>query len=258
MNIRYDKDLFDLKLPIKKFDPRFGLENFETRRLAEKKQRYLADLFSDGGERFKYMHRRMLTCKPGARCRSAACPVCFRKPRIRYCGGVVASHIANDGRDWSAVTLVEKGDECWNLRRFDTRDMKGRLRKRLSRSKLCDLPVYAGIDIMVDVTRGGIFRPHWYMLIPATRVEIYEALNRFYPTSMSVERPIVVKRINKAQVLAPATYMLKSTYKAWVYVTDHNGEKVKDNVDMPETYLQMILPVLHDWGYVSRIFQMNL
>lgn len=215
---------------------------------------------SEGSEAAKRLCKVLSKCSRDTRCRSGACPVCFRKIRLRYPGGIVAPHIAADGRIWSAVTLIDQLDEFkpHKLRRYNPLGMKDLLRQRLTRSRLRDRSAYAGIDHVIDLTRFPIYRPHWYMLIQAEPDEISEALGSYYPVTAGIDRPILVKKIDKSQIMYPATYMLKSTYKARIWGVDSLGNKKKIGVSMPEAYLQQLLPVLHDWNYVSRIFQRNV
>lgn len=256
MTLRYDRELFALPIPAARFDPR-KMDGFESIRLASaRKERMLQTLPEIGAGT---LHDRLDSCARGSRCHSAACPICCRIVRIRFCG-FVARHIARDSQNWSAVSLVSEQDQLpiGRLNRFHPGAMKERLRQQFVRSSLQNARVYGGIDFDLDMTSPWRWCPHWYLLVRARPSECRHALERYYPKTRLVQRPMVAKVITPAEILAPATYMLKSTYKQRAASRDFRGNQTTEHQPLGDAYLEELVPLLDKWGFISRIFQKNI
>src|SRR5450756_2089000 len=91
--------------PPPKFHPAQSLGGFETPEKAESDRRALVSLLREGNAAQQKLAEIIARCQRGARCHSAACPVCGRQFRMRFAGHL-AELIANDDADWWAVTLV--------------------------------------------------------------------------------------------------------------------------------------------------------
>jgi len=173
---------------------------------------------------------------------------------------MIAKHVGTDIQGWSSVSLVSEGDmyAVGKLGRCNPELMKGRLAKQFARSELKQVPVYGAVDFALDLTGKAQFSAHWYLLVRASPDECREALERYYPQTLSVARPMVAKGVRSEEAIHPATYLFKSTFKERRRSFDYRGNSSTQHAELFGDPLVELLKVLDSWGFVRRIFQRNV
>jgi len=245
--------------PPPEFHPAQSLGGFETLEKAESDRRTLVSLLHGGNSAQQRLAEIISRCQRGARCHSAACPVCGRQFRMRFAGHL-AELIANDDADWWAVTLVppDRTYPLGGLRQFSPSQFKDRIRKQLERSVLADAAVVFGIDFAVQIfsqpNKAPIWRPHVYKLMRGHSTEsIHAALDHYYyPPGPRTPRPIHCRMIDKKTILRVTSYAFKCKFniRSQICGVDRNRDTHKRPLE--PIHLLEIAPLLHQWGFSGR------
>ena len=251
-------NFFKTPKPPLEFQAPKSLVGFELLEKVEGDRRSLELLLREGNAAQQRLAEIISPCKQGARCDSAACPVCGRRFRMRFAGHL-AELIANDDADWWAVSFVPK-DRIYalgRLRQFSPSLFKDRLRKQLERSGLADAAVVLGIDFAVQIfsqpNQAPVWRPHGYTLIRGYSTEaIHAALDPHYPKAPRTPRPIHSRRINKDTVLRVTSYAYKCQFNIRSQIGGVNGNYDTHKGPLEPAHLLEIAPLLHQWGFSGR------
>jgi hypothetical protein len=253
-------DFFHTPMPPPEFHPAQSLAGFETPEKVEEDRRTLASLLRAGTTKQQQLAQIISSCQHGARCDSAACPVCGRRFRIHFAGHL-AKLIENDYADWWAVSLVPVDCDCMyplgRLRQFNPDQFKDRVRKQLERSELVDAAVVFGIDFAVQVfsqpNKAPLWRPHAYMLIRGhSTAAIHAALDQYYPSGPRTPRPIHSRRITKETILRVTSYTCKFRFNVRSQIGGVNGNRDTEKRPLEPMRLLEIAPLLHQWGFGGR------
>ena len=249
-------NFFNTPKPPLEFQPPHSLLGFETLEKAESDRRALVSLLRGGNAAQQRLAAIISPCQRGARCHSAACPVCGRQFRMRFAGHL-AELIANDDADWWAVTLVppDRTYPLGGLRQFSPSQFKDRIRKQLERSVLADAAVVFGIDFAVQIfsqpNKAPIWRPHVYKLMRGHSTEsIHAALDHYYPRGPRTPRPILSRKIDKKTILAVTSYAFKCQFNIRSHIGGGNHDTHKRPLE--PAHLLEIAPLLHQWGFSGR------
>jgi hypothetical protein len=228
-------NFFNTPKPPLEFQPPHSLGGFETLEKVEGDRRALVSLLRGGTAEQQRLAEIISPCQRGARCHSAACPVCGRQFRMRFAGHL-AELIANDDADWWAVTLVppDRTYPLGGLRQFSPSQFKDRIRKQLERSVLADAAVVFGIDFAVQIfsqpNKAPIWRPHVYKLMRGHSTEsIHAALDHYYyPPVSHTPRPIHSRMIDKKTILRVTSYAFKCKFNIRSHIGGVDGNRDTD------------------------------
>ncbi|QDG74800.1 hypothetical protein [Labrenzia sp. PHM005] len=159
--------------------------------------------------------KKLLSCKPGDRCNTEACPVCLRQFRKQLPLEAVRLGIS-DG-DWTAASIIP-ADMVYpkgKLRDADLKAIRKRVSKWMDRSKLSDKVVIGGIDISFN-TRSNVpigWQLHLYLLIKAPCTEeLKQQIRKAFPASIEAPRPYRIKAVASGSFKRVLTYSYKSGF----------------------------------------------
>lgn len=236
------------------------MEDFESKDDAEGRKATLARRLANGDKPARAIAKILLGCARGNRCESASCPVCARKFRSRF-AAAVAQVVAADSSVWTAVSAVPLNRYALGqLNQFAPKQMKGRLRKQFERSDLADIPAFGGIDFnwVINLEGQSYWNAHWYLLVKAEALLVRDALERYFPADQLTARPLVCKELDTKEVLRAATYMLKNRFEMRQSTLDARGNADTKKCEIGDAQLFELMPLLHKWSSVARIFQRNV
>ncbi len=162
--------------------------------------------------------KKLLSCKPGDRCHTEACPVCLRRFRKQLPLEAVRLGIS-DG-DWTVASIIPadmvymKGKLCG----ADLSTIRKRISKWLERSEFHDRLVIGGIDVSFN-TRSNVpigWQLHLYLLImaPCTE-ELKQQIRRAFPASIEAPRPYRIRGVKRGKeddFKRSLTYSYKSSF----------------------------------------------
>lgn len=256
--MRYD--FFNSNVPTN-YDPRLYLQGFETFESAATAKARLASALADGNAAQRTLSGRLMACHRDRRCRSAACHVCARRFRVWWTS-TLARQIDISSQSWFSVSIVpanlayQRGE----LRSFDPKRFKDRLRKQLDRSSLTRSVAAGGIDFALQhyPDRNPKWRPHAYLLIQSGGSgRIKGAFDGHYPIDEDTPRPIRITQIKKSRndALKVASYSYKSLFANRTHV---EGRRQSRDTEKPPLTLEQeaeLAPFLDRYGFGGRLFR---
>lgn len=184
------------------------------------------DLLKSGCEHDKELAQRLALCNPKERCRSAACPVCFREYRKVMFKELHAFY--NQHKDWRFVTLIFYSDALTSRELFfwDPAMLKKRLGRRLKRAGIYGPAIGSfEVDFHTDQQR---WLPHVHLLIPWDKEgfeELHETMIK--PPDMQTRPGITSKPMDVRCIKSPPgafTYLFKSYCSRIDRYTDKTGK----------------------------------
>ena len=180
--------------PRREHDVRGLMRDFETVAGAEaERDLRVRHLRRAGTTEYGRLAGKLESCAPGARCRSAACPICCRRLRIWLVGAALEILAASD---LVAATLIPGGQALPTdrLQDLSPRRLKDLLRQQLRRcGATVDDAVVGGVDGEHDAAHG-LWQPHFHLVAPAALAPMLDGLgDRYYPKSDHVYRPALVQ-----------------------------------------------------------------
>jgi hypothetical protein len=190
-------DPWAFPLPRREHDVRALMRDFETVAKAEaERDLRVRHLRRAGAGEHHRLAGKLEACAPGARCRSAACPICCRRLRIWLVGAALEVLAASD---LAVATLIPGGQAVPANR---PRDLSPRCLKDLLRQQLrrCGATaggvVVGGVDGEHDAAHG-LWQPHFHLVAPAALAPALDGVgDRYYPKSDRVYRPALVQPVN--------------------------------------------------------------
>jgi hypothetical protein len=255
-------NFFKTPLPQGKFAAHESLPGFETLAAAKSRRSELIRILSAGDEPEQELVKILSRCKKDSRCLSAADPVCQGRYRIWF-GATAARLIARDDADWTAISIVPSDliFPMGALRRFNPFNFKDRIRKQIERGELATASGIGGIDFAVQHFIAGkppIWRPHAYLLIRCTPAQARTQFEGCYEAGPRTPRPLMVRRVNKDEVLKATTYAFKSVFRQRMPSTDSKGNADTSYTDLTESQWSELAPLLHEWDYGGRLILRGL
>lgn len=256
--IQVDNQILRELTPLSKWDPARQFSAFESVKEAESRRAKLIRTLQSGYSDALWLAEHLGKCRKGRYCDSAACPVCARRFRRRWAGGI-AKLIANDPHSWCSISLVHVDYRypLGSLHNFQIRKAKDRLRKQIARSALRDFIFVGGFDFLVEACGRGApaWVPHFYLLSQAKRDEALEVFRDYFPRSALVPKPVMTKRLKKTEVFDPATYTYKQTFDERFPGNDSEGNFKPNHRPINADHWQELAPLLHQWGFTKRVIQ---
>ena len=172
-------------------------------------------------------HRRLAdkleSCIPNARCRSAACPICYRRLRMWFSGAVL--ELLSEIPDPIAATLIPGGQAVptGDLRDFSPKRFGDMLRQQLRRAGAGSHIIVGGIDGDYDEIHQ-VWQPHFHFVAPAAlKPTLDELRDRFYPKSDRVYRPVLTQPVNDPA--RQVSYCVKSFWPQKARYLDGAGKE---------------------------------
>ncbi len=160
-------------------------------------------------------------CRPDARCRSAACPICCRRFRRWWTGAVLT--FFRDVPGLVHVTLVHAGDAVGpsGLAAVSPGRLADATRQRLRRAGVGGV-VLGGLDGDFDPA-NGVWQPHFHFLGAVDPASGFDALRGEFPSGGRVYRPVLVQPVGDRA--AQASYGAKSYWPQRQRYLDRNGDE---------------------------------
>lgn len=217
---------------------------------------------SRGDEEAQALADRLESCSASDPCRSGACHVCARQERTDWCREIAS--LFDGSAPLSAVSLVSPlwsrgtGELC----ALDLRKVRDQLRSQFRRSALENAAAVGGIDFSFNLHSAGEWEPHWqahaYVIVEGfSPAEASKALERFYPKTREIPRPIRAREVQ--ELLPAASYSFKSMFSRRVsYVDPHNGRQNTRLLSLKPRQERVLSVFLDQQPRHARLFTRNI
>jgi hypothetical protein len=206
----------------KRSDPARLRINFETadEAVSERNLR-MRHLRRAGIPEATWLAQELASCTLGVRCRSAACPICYRRFRRWWVGNTLQLLRGIPSLVHATLVHAEDAVSLGRIQDISLGNMADALRQRLRRAGLRGI-VIGGIDGEYDVAHG-VWQPHYHLIFPAVSVPSFEVLRRYYPSDGRVYRPVLVQPAHdRAQQIS---YCVKGYWPQKVRYVDRFSQK---------------------------------
>ena len=221
-------DFFWSTLPAPEHDLRRHLEDFETKAEAEERSASLCQVLEKGNRQQRRLAKRLARCRRGKRCCAVPCARCRRRWRLWLVGEKL--RLLKDREDLLFVTLIppDLRLQQGGLEGFEPRRFTERVRRQMQRAGLGRIAVMGGVDISWEEDGNGegegVWQPHLHLIVAGCSAkEIREALDRHYPRTAEVSRPVDAKEVKDA--VRQFSYCHKPFWTRRVSWTDEKGKR---------------------------------
>lgn len=196
-------------------------------------------------------------CKAKKRCKSAACPVCFREQRVRLVTTLL--EYPQKRPKWRFVTIVMYADYLTDeqLRSFDVSKFKDKFRKLLEKAGI-EGPVIGGIEPDYHESEQK-WLPVLHLLVPKDKTalgvlrNLLKKRNKGHIRSAGTKkRPMLVKKVKERGSLY--TYLFKSYWVQVSIYSDKAGKSRTMKKRLPKKQLVLSLETLHRIGFENLTF----
>ncbi len=183
--------------PRQEHDVRRLMRDFETVTEVEaERDLRVRHLRRASAEEYRRLAVKLESCTRGARCRSAACPICCRRLRIWLTGAALKILASSD---LVAATLIpgRQAIPTDRLQDLSPQRLKDLLRQQLRRCGVtAGEVVVGGVDGDHDAAHG-LWQPHFHLIAPAALAPVLHGLgDRYYPKSDRIYRAALVQPVN--------------------------------------------------------------
>lgn len=256
---------FGCSKPKPEHDPKHQLDGFETQKEARQRRKKDIKVLRGGDNSAKNLARRLAKCRKGKRCCRSSCRVCNRRFRRWFVGAAGSAIEASrfSGKPLLAVSLVSDRlqfppgqlEQCWFTAANDT------LRRQLDRSGLGNIFAIGGIDISFNHDHEERYPAHWrihhfQVVGGCTADQLRAALERYYPVTPDVPKPLHIQRVDDP--IRALSYAYKAHFMRRENYRGRNGRYQTREYPLKNPQLRELLLCLDRHNPTNRLFLWNV